>query len=162
MSEVIRDEAALWHESRQAEIQDYEEPAFIEPEPKPEQEDSKEHITYRDVKTELNMLKLNEPTAEIIVGLIDVILPIVISIILNNTEKEDIKLDDDERETLTSAWAQYLKTTSINLTPGWVLIVTMLTIYGAKVSIALVNRKKEPEFIETKQKEENNLHEKKN
>ena len=147
MSEVIRDEAALWHESRQVEIQDYEEPAFIEPEPELEPEDPKEHITDRDVKTELNMLKLSEPTAEIIVLLLDYLMIIPLSLICKGITKEETKLDDNDREVLIKAWTTYLKDKSIDMPPGMILLTSILMVYGSKVAAFHFNKKPEPEFI---------------
>ena len=147
--EELKDDAALWHESRNHEIQDYEEPAFIEPEPEPEE--PKEYISDRDVKTELNMLKLNEPTAEIIVALMDYLMIIPLSFICRNISRADTKIEEEERDTLIKAWAAYLKTTSFNMSPGTVLIVTILTVYGAKVANFYINKREEkvePEFIE--------------
>ena len=147
MSEVIIDDAALWHQSRHKEIQDFEEPEFIQPEPEPEPEEPKEYISDRDVKTEINMMKLNEPTAEIIVSLIDYLMIIPLSFVCRGISKEETKIDTEERETLVQAWAQYLKTTSLNLSPGAVLLTTVLTIYGAKVA-GFHFKKNEPEFIQ--------------
>ncbi|MDR0207040.1 MAG: hypothetical protein LBI45_07285 [Bacteroidales bacterium] len=154
MSEVLKDEAALWHESRQAEIQAYEEPAFIESEPEPMPEDPKEHISDKDVRTELNMLKLNEPTAEIIISLMDYLMIIPLSFICKGITREETKVEADERDTLVQACAAYLKTTSFNLSPGVVFLTTVLTIYGAKVAAFHFNKKPEPEFIQPNKKED--------
>jgi hypothetical protein len=154
MSEIIKDDAALWHESRKVEIQDYNEPAFISPEPETKiQEESREHISDRDVKTELNMLKLNEPTAEILISLMDYLMIIPLSIFCLGITKEETKVDAEERETLVQACAVYLKTTSFNLSPGAIFLTTVLTIYGAKVAAFHFKRKTEPEFIKQEQDE---------
>ena len=156
MSEVIKDDAALWHDSRNTDIQDFEEPDFIQPEPDPESEEPKEYISDRDVKTELNMLKLNEPTAEIIVSLMNYLMIIPMSFVCRGISKEETKVDTEERETLVQAFAAYLKTTSFNMSPGAVLFTTILTIYGSKVvAFHFKNQSKpEPEFIEQEQEYE--------
>ncbi|MDL2309034.1 hypothetical protein LJC53_05575 [Bacteroidales bacterium OttesenSCG-928-C03] len=155
MSGKLQDDASLYWESRHSSVQDYEIPepepeeipSFIEPDTTID--DPVEYISDRDVKTELNMIRLNEPTAEIVVAMIDVILPMAMVLLIKGTEKEEIKLEDGERETLVSAWAQYLKTTSFNMSPGAVLCTTMITIYGAKITMAMMNKgKKESEIDE--------------
>jgi hypothetical protein len=154
MADELRDDAALWHESRQADIQDFEEPTFIEPEPEPEPEKPTEHISDRDVKTELNMLKLNEPTAEIIVSLMDYLMIIPLSFICRGITREETKIETEEKETLVQAWAAYLKTVSFNISPGAVLLTTVLTIYGSKVAAFHFNKKTEPEFIKKDEKKD--------
>lgn len=160
MSNKLVDDAALWHQSRNSQIQDFE-----APEPEPEEPSflmneepettEQEYITDREVKTELNMMKLNEPTAEIIVAMMDVVLPLVLVILIKGTDKQDVKLEDSERETLITAWAQYLKTTSFNLSPGGVLLTSILTIYGAKVTVAMMNKgRKESEIDELRKQNE--------
>ena len=155
----VWDDAALWHESRKAEIQDYEEPSFIEPEPEPEplpEEETREHLSDRDLKTELNMLKLNEPTAEIIISLMDYLMIIPLSFICKGMTRAEAKVEAEERETLVAACAAYLKTTSFNISPGAVFITTVLTIYGAKVASFHFNKKTEPEFITNEKKDGTN------
>jgi hypothetical protein len=148
-SEELRDDAAMWHESRKADIQKFEEPSFIEPELEQEpEEEPKEHITDKDVRTELNMLKLNEPTAEIIIALMDYLMIIPLSFICKGITRAEAKVEAEEKETLVQACANYLRTTSFNISPGAVFITTVLTIYGAKVAAFHFNKKPEPEFIE--------------
>lgn len=152
MAEELKDDAALWYESRQVDIQDYEEPAFIEPDP--ETEDTKEHITDRDVRTELNMLKLNEPTAEILISLMGYFMIIPLSFICKGITREEAKVEAEERDTLVQACASYLKTVSFNLSPGAVFLTTVLTVYGAKVANFHLNKKTEPEFIQKDEKKD--------
>ena len=155
MVEVIKDDAALWHESRNVEIQDFEEPEFIAPEPEPEPEDPKEYISDREVKTELNMIKLNEPTAEILISLMDYLMIIPLSFICRGITRAETKVEAEERETLVQACAAYLKTTSFNLSPGVVFLTTVLTIYGAKVAAFHFNKKPEPKFVEIEDETKN-------
>ena len=143
----LKDDAAMWHASRQVEVQDFEEPSFIEPEPDHEPENI-EHISDRDVKTKLNTLKLNEPTAKIIVALMDHLMIIPLSFVCRGISRHDTKIDEQDKETLIDAWAAYLETTKLNPSPGVVLIITILTIYGAKVADFYMTKKQEPEFIE--------------
>jgi hypothetical protein len=140
-----KDDASLWWESRHSQIQD-----FDIPEPEPDEtpdfvtetmENDPDYVSDRDVKSELNMIRLNEPTAEIIVSMMDVILPLAFVLLIKGTEKEDARLEGGEREALVTAWAQYLKTTSFSMSPGGVLFTSILTIYGAKVTVALVGKK---------------------
>ena len=154
----IRDDAALWHESRNVEIQDFEEPAFIEPELESDPDlDQREHISDRDVKTELNMLKLNEPTAEIIISLMDYLMIIPMSFICRGITREETRVEQEEREQLVMACANYLKTTSFNLSPGFLFLTTVLTIYGAKAATFHFTKQMEPEekFIKYDEQKEN-------
>ncbi len=158
MQNKLIDDASLWFESRNASIQDYE-----TPEPVPEipdfidtetESEPVEYVTSKQVRHELNMIQLNEPTAEIIVSLMDVVLPLVLVIFIKGTDKEDIKLDQNERETLIAAWAKYLQTTSFQMSPGGILITSMLTIYGAKVTMAMMNRNQNSELEELRKENE--------
>lgn len=142
------DDAGLWWESRHAELQDFEVP---EPAPDsfldvsscdPDQElSAMDDITARDVRNQLNLSKLKRPTAQIIVSLIDTLFPVILALIVKGVDKGSVKLDDDERETLTEAWAEFLKDRSFELSPGYVLIASMLTVYGAKMMVSLSDKK---------------------
>lgn len=162
MSNTI-DDASLWWESRHQQVQNFETPppppSFVNIEPElstSNQEPEYEKVTASDVKQQLNMIKLNEPTAQIIVSIADAILPLLLCIVLKNVQESKIKLTPSENETLVQAWANYLQTTNINLSPGVVLITTMLTIYGAKITLIMMDRKKEKSEIDAI-KEQNNL-----
>lgn len=146
------DDAGLWWESRHSDIQDYDIPeekpdSFIDIDTLPS-DDEPERVTAADVRNELNLTKLNEPTAKIIVALMDVVLPLAFVFIVKGGDKQALKLDEDERETLTSAWAEYLKTTSFAMSPGGILATTIVTIYGAKITVAMMERRQKQEEIE--------------
>lgn len=131
-------------------------PSFIddkieEDNPTPEKE---ELISKREVDSSLNRLRLNEPTAEIITNLMNIFIPLLICLIFKNSDKDDFNLSEEEKETLVSAWANYLATQNVNISPGATLITTILTIYGAKITMAMWNKSISEKKI-TKLKEEN-------
>ncbi len=134
--EIVKDDAALWWESRNTPIQDYEEPDPIpveELEPEPAEV---EPVTAQDVRNHANSIKLNSHAAGIIVGLQDTITPIIICLVLKSVEKDDLKLTDDEQDLLTEAWAAYLAEKEVELSPGWGLVITIVLIYSAKITEA--------------------------
>ena len=143
MNNVVIDDASLWKDSRDLQLQEFDVPEssddFLDIEKENVQEE-KEHCSSRDVNDQLNMIKLNEPTAEIIVTLLDVLIPLLFTIVFKGANKENLKLDQQDRDVLLSAWSQYLVTKEFSMSPGAVLATTMLTIYGAKVTIAIMDR----------------------
>ncbi len=154
------DDAAIWWESRHADIQEHEVPeettSFVNIDEKGEEVEEQQKVTNTEVRTELNLAKLQEPTAGIVVGLMDSLIPVLFALVLKGTSEDKIKLTSDEKENLTSAWAQYLKDVQVNLTPGMVLLGTIAIIYGSKITVALSDRnkeKKESEEIASLRKE---------
>lgn len=129
----------IWLETQGQEIQDFEvpEPELIDDTPPPfieiDEEQRQERVTASDVHTQLNLQKLQQPTAELFVSLIDIIVPIALLFVFKNIDKHDAKLEPDERESLISAFAQYLATKEVNVSPGMALIFTIASIYGAKI-----------------------------
>lgn len=151
---IINDDAQEWYDSMGQEIQDYEVPPMPEPEPSPEEVAEAEEAEYledhpyadaprvsaEDANSVLNLQKINRPTASIIVGVMDTVLPVVIALIIKGSDRDDAKLSDEERETLTDAWAQYLGTKNVQASPAAVLITCIVTIYGAKLYDAMQHR----------------------
>ena len=161
---IINDDAALWFANRHAEIQDYEAPSFVDLEL--EQDDKlndlayeadvqPEKLTKTELNNQLNMLELNKPTAKIIVQLMDVLVPVVIVLIIKGADSEELKLTPEETQTLTEAWALYLRDSNVQMSPAMVLLGTIGIIYGSKVVIALQtakeNKKAEQEEQELKE-----------
>ena len=159
---IINDDAALWFANRHAEIQDYEAPSFVDLEQDDKLNDlayeadvQSEKLTKTELNTQLNMLELNKPTAKIIVQLMDVLVPVVIVLIIKGADSEELKLTSEETQTLTEAWALYLRDSNVQMSPGMVLLGTIGIIYGSKVVIALQtakeNKKAEQEEQELKE-----------
>ena len=98
-------------------------------------------VTGEDASSVLNMQRIQRPTASVIVGVMDVVLPIVIALIFKGSESDTLKLDDGERDTLTDAWTAYLGDKNVQASPGAVLLTTIATIYGAKVFLAFQQKK---------------------
>lgn len=143
----ILDNASIWHASRHAELQEFSEPEpiaavnFDNPEPELELEPEK-NITNTEVRNNLNLIRLNEPTAQIVTTLMDTIIPVLLVLLLKGANEDQLKLNDDEKETLTQAWAQYLKDSNVQMSPGVVLLGSIAIIYGAKITLALSETKK--------------------
>ena len=159
---IINDDAALWFANRHAEIQDYEAPSFVDLEQDDKLNDladeadvQSEKLTKTELNTQINMLELNKPTAKIIVQLMDVLVPVVIVLIIKGADSEQLKLTFEETQTLTEAWALYLRDSNVQMSPGMVLLGTIGIIYGSKVVIALQtakeNKKAEQEEQELKE-----------
>ena len=147
----MKDDADIWMETMGQNIQDYavppspiEEPEVIEPE-------EEETITASDVRNHANSIALRKPTAEIIVGTTDMLLPAVLCLLIKHTDTADYKLQPDEQETLVNAWANYLGEKSIDLSPGWALIGSIATIYGSKLLMAFATRKERHELEQMRQ-----------
>lgn len=161
---IVNDDAALWFANRHenVEIQDYEAPSFVNLEQDDKLDDladeadvQPEKLTKTELNTQLNMLELNKPTAKIIVQLMDVLVPVVIVLIIKGADSEQLKLTSEETQTLTEAWALYLRDSNVQMSPGMVLLGTIGIIYGSKVVIALntakENKKAEQEEQELKE-----------
>lgn len=161
---IVNDDAALWFANRHenVEIQDYEAPSFVDLEQDDKLDDladeadvQPEKLTKTELNTQLNMLELNKPTAKIIVQLMDVLVPVVIVLIIKSADSEQLKLTSEETQTLTEAWALYLRDSNVQMSPGMVLLGTIGIIYGSKVVIALQtakeNKKAEQEEQELKE-----------
>lgn len=161
---IVNDDAALWFANRHenVEIQDYEAPSFVDLEQDDKLNDladaadvQSEKLTKTELNTQLNMLELNKPTAKIIVQLMDVLVPVVIVLIIKGADSEELKLTPEETQTLTEAWALYLRDSNVQMSPGMVLLGTIGIIYGSKVVIALQtakeNKKAEQEEQELKE-----------
>lgn len=161
---IVNDDAALWFANRHenVEIQDYEAPSFVNLEQDDKLNDladeadvQPEKLTKTELNTQLNMLELNKPTAKIIVQLMDVLVPVVIVLIIKGADSEQLKLTSEETQTLTEAWALYLRDSNVQMSPGMVLLGTIGIIYGSKVVIALQtakeNKKAEQEEQELKE-----------
>lgn len=161
---IVNDDAALWFANRHenVEIQDYEAPSFVNLEQDDKLDDladeadvQPEKLTKTELNTQLNMLELNKPTAKIIVQLMDVLVPVVIVLIIKSADSEQLKLTSEETQTLTEAWALYLRDSNVQMSPGMVLLGTIGIIYGSKVVIALQtakeNKKAEQEEQELKE-----------
>lgn len=147
------DDASAWFNSQGQEIQDYEVPPMPDSgveeatviddghDPNRPYADTPE-VTSSDVHNVLNLQAINRPTASIIVGVMDTLLPILITgLIVRGSQADDCRLSDDERETLIQAWAVYLGDKNVQASPTVVLITTILTIYGAKIISAFQNRR---------------------
>ena len=150
---MINDDANDWFLQQGQEIQDYEVPEapdFDAPDfgidqNNDDQEDRPygdvPEVTNDDVRNVMNLRAVSRPTAEVIVGTLDVVLPLLVTMLLRGTERDDCRLDPSEHETLVEAWATYLGDKNVSVSPGWALIISMITISGAKVGGALANRK---------------------
>lgn len=127
-------------------------PSFIEIN-KDDDDSRNEYVSDREVKTQLNLQKLQQPTAELFVGILDVIVPILLLYLFKNIDKNDAKLEDDEKEQLTNALSIYLATKEVSVSPMMGLLFTLVTIYGAKI-LYIKTLKKQEVITDERRKEE--------
>lgn len=151
--EIINDDASLWKKNRELDVEDYEtpeeQPDFYTPE-------VDEDVTDADVRNDLNKLKLTQPTAELLVSIMDVLVPaIVVFLTKEKDNKRIFKLDADEKETLSDAFANYLKETSIEMSPGVLLITAIGAVYIPKFA-EMKMIKRDSQQIETDYEQEEN------
>lgn len=144
----MKDDADIWMATMGQDIQDYAVPPSPIEEPEVIEEPEPETITNADVRNHANSIALRKPTAEIIVGTTDMLVPALLCMLIKHTDAGDYKLQPDESETLVNAWANYLGEKSIDLSPGWALIGSIATIYGSKLMIAFATRKERHELEE--------------
>lgn len=148
------DIASQWFDSVGADLQDYQVPPAPEPEPdldnpladEPEPDPDRPfadtpEVTNDDLRNIQNLRAVSRPTAEVIVGTMDVLLPAAGAILLKGSDKDDLRLSDTEHDTLVEAWSAYLAGKSVQVSPGAALVLAILTIYGAKVATAVNNRR---------------------
>ncbi|MBR5029294.1 MAG: hypothetical protein IKX51_08745 [Bacteroidales bacterium] len=149
---MINDDSNLWFETQGQQIQDYEvptdpifeaeaEPAEILDEPQPE-------ITDAEVRSQINLQRINKPVAGLIVGGMDAVIPLLFIALVKGTEEDDLKLTPQEREDLENAFALYLGEKSIEVNPFYALLFTIATIYGGKMMMAIRNKKLREEKAE--------------
>lgn len=145
------DDASLWWYNRHSQVQDYNIPeenddfdSFTSDEPHIEEDP----VTKQDVSSQINMIALQQPTAKLLTGCMDVLLPLLLIFIFKDVDKEEFKLDNEERDMLVDAWANYLKDTDFAMSPAGVLITTILTIYGGKVTVVMWKRKQKSDEME--------------
>lgn len=155
----INDDASAWFAAQGQQLQDFEAPPApevdivdetvqLEDEGDPERPyGDVPEVTNQDVANVNNMRAIQRPTAEVIVGTMDVIIPLLLAWIVKGSDRNDAKLTSDEHQTLVEAWATYLGDKNVQLSPGTALIVAMLTIYGSKVMIAINNRNERNEIV---------------
>jgi hypothetical protein len=100
-------------------------------------------ITQEDVKHKQIALEASKFTANIVVETIDVAFSEGFGIFakLNSEEKNELKADDDIKETLVDAWSNYLKDKGGELSPGILLIILVLGVYAPKIPLAFEMRK---------------------
>ena len=154
---MIHDDADAWFASQGQQIQDFEAPPMPESEPTVEDAEVLEEpdparpygdaptVTSDDVRNVQNMRILQEPTAKIIVGVMDIVIPLVVMLLMKNVAEESMKLEKSEREELELAWAVYLGDKNVQVSPGVALIACIVTVYGGKVISVMQDRKQREE-----------------
>ena len=162
---MMNDDSEIWYQTQGQEIQDFETPpdpaadfagdvsASLNPDFYATADEAEpEQVTQADVRQRMNLQAINKPFANLIVGGIDAIVPLVFVAIVKGTDTGDLKLDPNEREELENAFALYLGEKSVNVSPGYALLFTIACIYGSKIYTALQNRKQN-ELIEAQRKQ---------
>lgn len=93
-------------------------------------------------------------SAEFAAMITDLAIPALIAMFVK-CNPERLQATTDQLQKLTKAYTQYLQTKQIALTPGWMLIGVIASIYGTKIPIAMQEQKlkKKEEELQAKEKE---------
>lgn len=93
-------------------------------------------------------------SAEFAAMMTDLALPSLIAMFIK-CSPEKLQATKDQYDKLTKAYTQYLQTKQIALTPGWMLIGVIASIYATKIPNALQEQKlkEKEEELEAKEKE---------
>ena len=93
-------------------------------------------------------------SAEFAAMITDLAIPALIAMFVK-CNHERLQATTDQLQKLTKAYTQYLQTKQIQLTPGWMLIGVIASIYGTKIPIAMQEQKlkKKEEELQAKEKE---------
>lgn len=93
-------------------------------------------------------------SAEFAAMITDLAIPALIAMFVK-CDPQRLQATTDQLEKLTKAYSQYLQTKQIQLTPGWMLIGVIASVYGTKIPLALQEKKlkEKEEELKTKEKE---------
>lgn len=91
-------------------------------------------------------------SAEFAAMITDLAIPALIAMFVK-CDPQRLQATTDQLQKLTKAYTQYLQTKQIQLTPGWMLIGVIASIYGTKIPIALQEQKLKEKEEELKNKE---------
>lgn len=109
--------------------------------PEPEDEESEEDVEEMEAEEEDGILRDLDGLPELIVGVMDVLLP-NLAAAWTHSDKYEYKLDEDEQRQLTKAWQIYLKNKQeVKMKPETILLITTLSIYAPKLITAVDKRK---------------------
>lgn len=97
--------------------------------------------------------QMAELSAEFAAMMTDLALPSLIASFIK-CSPEKLQATKEQYAKLTSAYAQYLKTKQIKLSPGWMLIGVIVSVYATKIPIALQEQKLKEKEDELKKKEQ--------
>ncbi len=102
-----------------------------------------DEITAEDLQHKKAALEASRFTADIVVETIDVAFVETIGFLakLSKEDKQELKTDDETKENLSNAWANYLKDRGGELSPGVLLIILVLGVYAPKIPLAFELRK---------------------
>lgn len=93
-------------------------------------------------------------SAEFAAMITDLAIPALIAMFVK-CDPERLQATKDQLQKLTKAYSQYLQTKKIQLTPGWMLIGVIASVYGTKIPIAIQEQKlkEKEEELKTREKE---------
>lgn len=93
-------------------------------------------------------------SAEFAAMITDLAIPALIAMFVK-CKPERLQATTDQLQKLTKAYTQYLQTKQIQLTPGWMLLGVIASIYGTKIPIAMQEQKlkEKEEALQAKEKE---------
>lgn len=93
-------------------------------------------------------------SAEFAAMITDLAIPALIAMFVK-CNPERLQATTDQLQKLTKAYTQYLQTKQLALTPGWMLIGVIASIYGTKIPVAMQEQKlkEKEEELRAKEKE---------
>jgi hypothetical protein len=93
-------------------------------------------------------------SAEFAAMITDLAIPALIAMFVK-CNPERLQATTDQLQKLTKAYTQYLQTKQIALSPGWMLIGVIASIYGTKIPVAMQEQKlkEKEEELRAKEKE---------
>ncbi len=143
MLEYNKDLDELMEELREDKLEANPPQSVLTPEPEAFGENiGEEHVEEVEAESEEEgFMQDLDGLPELIVGILDVLLP-NIAAAWTHSAKYEYKLDEDEKRQLTNAWKIYLKNKpEVKMKPETILLITTLSIYGPKFITAVDKRK---------------------
>jgi hypothetical protein len=157
-NEKIQDDFDLFKQCENMEIQDYSEPSsnqyFVNDDSSSNGYDT-EAATHKPIKK--IGIAPEKLAKKIVVGM-DIVLPTGIGLIFEKFNRkpneDDLELDDEEKDILIENWTDYLREKQVDVSPGLLLIISILLIYSMKIAIVLKSTAKDKEIAELKKQAE--------
>lgn len=108
--------------------------------------DNYEEVDVNKIKNKQILFEASELPAEVVVNTIDIAASGLLAWL--SKSNESFTTDEDTKEAYIKAWQNYLKDKGADLSPGWMLLIMTVGIYGPKIPVALQLRKEKKKNAE--------------